>query len=462
MRGNEVRKRLSIFAITMCMILASGCSSGGNLGEGSPGTDTAEVTDTDSTDNSASVTETSAAEENDSDPAVNIESSGSGFSADFTDNKGKKPFYERVCGRYACRMDEELYYIMDIESFGGNMYAYAGEAYGDEGELDLSAYSFWAMEIFPENEEDVFSTDLNECRVGILSFSIMSNLSKYQSAPDMGTMRITEDGILFEGFGGGSVFSEMGEGLLLRPDERVEHAFPYLIHDPNADHPELEGYWKQKTDDDPIFLEFTDDGNVSIYNKSPEREVMFARGSYKADEEEFACQYNLLGSGGSPYVNYADWDVSGGVLKLEIEDGPDLFLSNYESGDILVFEKIDVSQVPVITMSDVRAAGYDENYNYDMYAAYEENRIYDPFYGVWVYASKDEADAEAFKDKLLAEGFEAEVVYSQDWDGITSVDYYCVTAGRCETEFSAEGLLVNVKSAGYNDAYVKYSGKYIG
>ena len=85
-----------------------------------------------------------------------------------------------------------------------------------------------------------------------------------------------------------------------------------------------------------------------------------------------------------------------------------------------------------------------------------------PFYGIWCYASKTSEDAESIKSSLVSSGLDAKVFVSSDWSNLNAEKYYVVTAGTYATEDEANANLSKVQSAGYSDAYVKYSGDYIG
>ena len=85
-----------------------------------------------------------------------------------------------------------------------------------------------------------------------------------------------------------------------------------------------------------------------------------------------------------------------------------------------------------------------------------------PFYGIWCYGTKYESDAEDFAAELRANGFESHVFVTTDWSDLNSEKYYVVSAGVFSSESDAESDLERVHSAGYSDAYVKYSGEYIG
>ena len=84
-----------------------------------------------------------------------------------------------------------------------------------------------------------------------------------------------------------------------------------------------------------------------------------------------------------------------------------------------------------------------------------------PFWGVWVGASKDEAEAQAQADELTAAGFDGRVFITTDWSNLNTERWYVVTAGISKSESEAGGLCTLVQEAGYDGAYVKYSGDYV-
>ena len=85
-----------------------------------------------------------------------------------------------------------------------------------------------------------------------------------------------------------------------------------------------------------------------------------------------------------------------------------------------------------------------------------------PFYGIWCHGTKDEAEASSFAESVSSNtGFGAQVFVTTDWDNLNSEKYYVVTAGIYATEEAANEYLSAVQ-ASYPDAYVKYSGNYIG
>jgi len=84
-----------------------------------------------------------------------------------------------------------------------------------------------------------------------------------------------------------------------------------------------------------------------------------------------------------------------------------------------------------------------------------------PFYGIWCCASKDEDEMWEVANDLHFYGYEPWVYVTTDWSNLTDEKWYVVTAGVYETEKEANDMLDSVQYF-YEDAYVKYSGEYIG
>jgi len=85
-----------------------------------------------------------------------------------------------------------------------------------------------------------------------------------------------------------------------------------------------------------------------------------------------------------------------------------------------------------------------------------------PFYGIWCQATKDSGEAEKYAQRLRNNGFpSASVFLTSDWNNLNKEPWYAVTAGVYQTEKEAKNSLSRVRSY-YSDAYVKYSGAYVG
>ena len=134
-------------------------------------------------------------------------------------------------------------------------------------------------------------------------------------------------------------------------------------------------------------------------------------------------------------------------MTLGLHD--ELYESNVVFGDrdLIEFEKVDPADSPVVKLSDVSVAEYNDV-------------MIEPFYGVWTAALKDLEPLKEEKDILIEAGFDqARIVYAPEWENLTDKPYYCLTAGTCSSNEEAQKLLNEVKAAGHEDAYVKYSGE---
>lgn len=84
----------------------------------------------------------------------------------------------------------------------------------------------------------------------------------------------------------------------------------------------------------------------------------------------------------------------------------------------------------------------------------------EPFWGIWVGASKDEQEMIALAEKLKADGLGiAVVVNTADWSNLNSEPWWVVSLGHYESEAIAKSNLSAVQKNGYPKAYVKYSGE---
>ena len=85
------------------------------------------------------------------------------------------------------------------------------------------------------------------------------------------------------------------------------------------------------------------------------------------------------------------------------------------------------------------------------------------FWGVWDYASKDEAEAEEFAAQARANGWPNAGVYlTTDWSNLNAEPWYVVTLDVCASQSDAESAATRAQSNGYDGAYAKYTGDYIG
>ena len=426
-------RRLSLLIGAVSMLLLSGCGD-------------ANVTESVS-DTKGSTSMSSQQEEGNTNALESVDSETVANEPDEKDESDEL-LCDRFCGKYSYKINSEEYYTLEITSFGNNLYAFGSEAMGDETSEMLEAYSFWAMELIPEDVMDLTSTEKDRCKAGILTFSIMSNMGKYWSAPSEGYISVSDEGVVFEDFDSNFPYGKEVLGKVFVRDERVEDMFPYLNEDRSVDLDGFEGLWREKDSDEPFYVEFSEGRNITIYQKISDKEVLLGRGSYSLDEGSFiSARVNLLGNGDMPTELGAQIEHDAGTMTLQLHN--ELYESNVVFGerDSLELEKVDTADIPVVALSDVDVAEYNDV-------------MIEPFYGVWTAALKDLEPLKEEKDILIEAGFDkARIVYAPEWENLTDEPYYCLTAGICSSSEEAKQLLNEVNAAGHSDAYVKYSGE---
>ncbi len=472
MRGNKLRKALIgmkkafvtvLFILTLTL---TGCGVLGLFGSkkdrDDPKDDTASVSESGGTDagNDAGKDDVTkpepepAKEPDENDTAKGETSDSSDESSDALS------LAKRLEGRYSyhygpkdATSDSDEFLIMHVISFGDNLYAYCGYAFDDDYET-FESYSFWATEFIPEQSEDLKSTDKDSVTVTALNFSVMSNLGQYWDTGNKGTITFTEDGLVFEGFGhDGFLVPENDDSRLFLKDDRAEEAFCYLKKDERNADPDIEGLWKLEEKDAPVFYLF-EGNNLYVYQKKKDHEVFFAGGGCEFQNGTFSCTASVLGTGSMPYDWKGEYKVSGDKLTLSLDEDP----LTYEPSK-LTLTRADQADIPVITMDDVVFTEDSFGFNGAWDIAYTQVYYENGFYGIWTSAGKDR-NAEIEKAKKLVDlGYDACVLYSPEWEGLNTQPYYCVTAGRFQSEEEAEEALPDVKKAGYSDTYVKFSGK---
>jgi hypothetical protein len=458
-------KRNTILAClaTVAVLTATACSS--DQSKTAPESETSKVGETvivEEADNSANeVEEVSESDTQEDTPESESQSDDSVANAESADNLAQDDASEnmtlakRLCGRYSCKGSDEEYYILDIREFADNLYAHAGAVFAEDDQEYLESYSFWGVELIPEDEGAVRSVDADTLSCHVLAFSIMSNLTKYQAPPAECTITLTDDGIEVEGF---FLSADSGKTVFKR-DDRVEDAFPYMNNEEagtGSPDERLVGLWREKDAETPLYFEFGERGSMWIYNESPGTEVYLGGGEYHGTGEHLiGGAYSCLGGGTMP-VEYEMAYTFSGDDELELDMTYDDF--PVQSGkSVLTFERIEEKDVPVVTIDKVREVLTDDHI-YDMYAISDDNYD-DGFYGVWVGAFESRDEADDLAEQIKAKGYDAYVVFSPEWENLSPKSYYCVTFDKCMTETWAEGTLVNAQSAGFDDAYVKFSGK---
>ena len=427
----------TIIIITVLFSILAGCGK-------KPGQDTSGAAD-----NSNDAVETE----------VQSEAAGSAETLHEDVSETKLSLASRLCGKYSYHISgnnqEDEYYILNVISFGDNLYAYAGEAIGDGSTGALEAYSFWAMELLPDNAMDVSDTGKNRIGVNLLQFSVMSNIGKYWSEPIHGYVELTDEGLLFEGFDDGFLCPSADEGRLFLKDERVEDVFVYLNDNSKKSSREFDGLWKGVGEDESVWIDF-DGSNVRIYQKRPDSEVVFAAGGYEVSNGKIECVMSFLGYGTEPYEWSARYKYEGDKLSIVSEYGDEISVL----GDKAVFTRASEGDIPVYSVNDIKL---DES----AFVKYEDEdsgdiggleTLSEGFFGVWTASSKDYNDAVDSARALCDEGFDARVYYSPEWENLNKDPYYCVTAGTFMHKNEADNELDSLKEKGYSGAYVKHTG----
>ncbi len=365
---------------------------------------------------------------------------------------------KRMEGRYSYHLgagdlSEDEYLIMDVESFGDNLYAYCGYAMAEDDE-ELSAYSFWVCEFIPEEAAELRSPDADGAEVTALSWSIMSNAGKYWNSGSRGRITLTDEGLVLDGFSGsGFPIPEQDTSCLLLKDDRAEKAFRYLKDDGEAGDERLQGVWVLEGQTTPVYLRFAG-SNLIIYQKHPDREVFFEASGADIDADSISCTGNVLGNGGMPYEWYAGYHVNGDTLQLAAEGD---MMPEELAGEVTL-RRISEESVHVTVMDEIRFDG--ESFGLSGYDAVSGEFLYeDGFYGIWTMAARDREGAITEAEKLSEQGYHSYVCYSPEWEDLNHEPFYCVTTDRYLKKEQAESALEEIQKAGYRDAYIKASGK---
>ncbi|MCR5331185.1 MAG: hypothetical protein K6E62_08350 [Lachnospiraceae bacterium] len=366
---------------------------------------------------------------------------------------------QRMAGKYSyhCSNDDDSdeFYIMDVAPFGDNLYAFCGQVMPESYE-SLSPYSFWVSEFIPYDADEVTSTDGDTVTVNELRFSVMSNVGKYWDAGYRGTITLTDDGLVFDGFDQeGFLVPDYDDSRLFLKDDRVENAFPYL-HDGNGND-ELEGLWMLDSKGDDLYIKFSG-ANMYMYDKDPGSEVFYAAGGCDYNQGSFDCLASRIDNGGMPFELNCDYKADGDTLTLGFTDPGDLPREIPING---TYKRVKDDRVHVTTMDEVELTS-------DSFGMYGGSRNYDElkrqdYYGVFVSSARSPEGCTPTVNKLEEAGFIREpVVYTPDFSELNPEPYYVVTAGLFTLESDAEETLAKVKKAGFTDAYVKYAGTYTG
>ncbi len=380
--------------------------------------------------------------------------------ADTKDNSSdQRSLAQRMAGKYSYHYSDDEgndeYFIMDVVPFGDNLYAFCGQAMPDDNE-SLEAYTFWASEFIPYEEDEMTSTDGDKVTVNELRFSVMSNAGKYWDSGCKGTITLTDDGLVFEGFTDDGFLSGNDDSRSFIKDDRVEDVFSNLKGDKTGSDEELQGLWVHKDKHADMYIEVSG-SDMILYRKEPDREVFYAAGECDLHDGSLEFTGNCIESGGMPFEFSAEYKAEGDTLTLEAEE-PD-------ATDVLQgftkFERSSDAKVHVITMDDIQLDVASFGPFVDSINIEVLNR--QDYYGVFVSSAKEQDKCTPTIDKLEEAGFiRSFTVYTPDMSGLNPEPYYVVTTGLYTSEDEAQKVLSEVKAAGFKDAYVKYAGTYMG
>lgn len=294
---------------------------------------------------------------------------------------------EKLVGKYISGDTPEGIYVLELMDVYGNLCAKGGVASSAESGQDgfPEPYSFWAMEIIPEEAGALQSTEADSADIGVMTFSVMSNEGKYWGPPAEGTISLTADGIAFTGKDGGPEPLEGWEKRLeFRRYEEKDAAdqasvpglyAPGLPEEWGGEIPQaFYGLWKEKGADAPFFLELSEirnaegkpRGAVRVWRKAPGEEAELLDGAFLFTEAPkgsaqgaaaagtFLASCTALGTADMP-VDFAhdlvlkDRDTlvfKGDAAEMSAADG--LFSADQDT----VFERADVSEVPLTALAE--------------------------------------------------------------------------------------------------------------
>ena len=86
------------------------------------------------------------------------------------------------------------------------------------------------------------------------------------------------------------------------------------------------------------------------------------------------------------------------------------------------------------------------------------------FYGVWADSAQDHDYCVRALEKARQEGFDAELFVTDDWEDLSQKTrgWYVVTLVCAADKDEADAVLERAREAGYDNAYVKWTGSYVG
>lgn len=274
-------------------------------------------------------------------------------------------FASKVVGSYIGTDASGEKFSFSVYNFHGNLCGFGGYSYESYDDI----YSFWAMEIIPEDPRDLYYENTEECRVGVLSFSVMSNVGRYWSSPVTGKINLTDEGITVTGDGDLNPLCVSGKSISLkRSDEGYFFAdklsVPSGFKGTNSDEG-LYGIWRQKDSDNPWFLSFEKGDTydkAAVYQKQAGMEVQIGAGFFETDNSgKMELVLNYPESFVTEDCNIT-YKLSGDTLTAT---GGDNWLPLYYDSE-MVFERVSENDIPIAMLcepDDVNAIKGDLSLN---------------------------------------------------------------------------------------------------
>lgn len=262
-------------------------------------------------------------------------------------------FASKIVGTYTGTDGEDLPFYLSIYNFYGNVYAYGGYTAEED---DEEVYSFWAMEIVPEDPRDFYYENIDECRVGVTACSVMSNLSRYWSAPVTGTIKLTDDGITVTGDGDlCPLYTNNGKSVNLKRRDDLDDFFEdetavdesIDFYASNSDE-NLYGVWKLKDSEKPWFVSFEKGerySEMTVIQKIDGMEVTLLKGFFETDDSNKGRTWlkNFISS----YPEIFEFEYRYDGDSLVFDNGASGFPFCENGGSESVFERVGINDIPI-------------------------------------------------------------------------------------------------------------------
>ena len=144
------------------------------------------------------------------------------------------------------------------------------------------------------------------------------------------------------------------------------------------------------------------------------------------------------------------------VVNWSFANEPYFCFYGYENGKIVITmtseEEYSFDALSFYNISDEQMEGNNVN-------DYKNNNA---FYGIWCGASRDYKEAENVAHDLGEQGgIRVSIYYTPEWSNLNGEPWYALSAGSYSSEIEAYDNLKNVQMI-VPDAYIRYSGEYLG